>query len=463
MALVFIATWSLSAPAQSVVSLRNNLLWDATGTANLGIEIPVSDHWSVGLDAGFKSWPRFFVWDGDVVNNATHWRYFTLAPEVRYYPKLVQKGWFAGANAAYTHFNIGQIKPPFGLYADLQDHRWQGDLYTAALFGGYSWQLSRHLRLEVDAGVAAGYRKAARFECAHCGAQLGNSNGVTVLPKVGVSLAWNIGTRKQKKQEVIDIITVIERPDIKPVTDTTDITEKPDTLLPIIPPRPDSVIVITPKPKPQRPAILRPVEDYRPYYADTDLHRKEGIVPIWFEFSGYEIKRSVRIGGVQRDNGANLDSIIAITSRALADETIVPVKIQVVGFSSVDGGRWGNERLSLRRAEALKNYIQSFIDLPDGLFELVAGGEAWIELREELIDLLIEGGNDSFSPAELEKAIAIIDAYKDPVDRENQLRALNGGAFFRKLQRTLLADQRSAVLVRIYYEEVEQSILPTKR
>lgn len=42
------------------ISVRNNLLWDASGTANIGLEIPISEHWTIGANAGFKSWPRFY-------------------------------------------------------------------------------------------------------------------------------------------------------------------------------------------------------------------------------------------------------------------------------------------------------------------------------------------------------------------------------------------------------------------
>ena len=39
------------------VSIRNNLLYDATGTVNAGLEFQVGDHFSVGVNGGFKSWP----------------------------------------------------------------------------------------------------------------------------------------------------------------------------------------------------------------------------------------------------------------------------------------------------------------------------------------------------------------------------------------------------------------------
>ena len=74
------------------VSIRNNLLYDATGTPNLGLEFQVGDHVSVGVNGSFKSWPRFLAWDNDVEANPQRWRHFLVAPEARYYFNEVFKG-----------------------------------------------------------------------------------------------------------------------------------------------------------------------------------------------------------------------------------------------------------------------------------------------------------------------------------------------------------------------------------
>jgi hypothetical protein len=83
--ILIFAAWSLSSSAQGIVAVRNNVLWDATGTPNLGLEVTLSKHFTLGLDAAFKPWPRFLAWDNDV-NTDAHWRHLTLAPELRYYP-----------------------------------------------------------------------------------------------------------------------------------------------------------------------------------------------------------------------------------------------------------------------------------------------------------------------------------------------------------------------------------------
>ena len=80
------------------VSIRNNLAYDLTGTANLGVEVQVGDHVSVGVNGGFKSWPRFLAWDTDTEKNTMHWRHFLVAPEARYYFNEVFKGVYVASD-----------------------------------------------------------------------------------------------------------------------------------------------------------------------------------------------------------------------------------------------------------------------------------------------------------------------------------------------------------------------------
>ena len=67
-----LALLSSSAAAQGV-SLRTNLAWDAVAEPNVGVEFPISNHWSLGANAGLKAWPRWLAWDWDL-ENPTHWR-----------------------------------------------------------------------------------------------------------------------------------------------------------------------------------------------------------------------------------------------------------------------------------------------------------------------------------------------------------------------------------------------------
>jgi len=190
------------------VSIRNNLAYDAVGALNAGVEVQLGDHLSVGVNGGFKSWPRFLFWDKDNVENTSQWRHFLVTPEARYYFDEVFKGTFVGADFLYTHYNVGNVKFPFGLYPEVWDHRVQGDFYGLGLFAGYAWRLGPHWRIEALAGMHVGYAKAEKYECAHCGAKVGTREGVALVPKLGVNIAYNFKRREreQKKKEILEIV-----------------------------------------------------------------------------------------------------------------------------------------------------------------------------------------------------------------------------------------------------------------
>ena len=464
--LLFLTAWSLSTAAQGVVSLRNNILWDATGTPNLGVEFTISEHFTLGLDAAFKPWPRFLAWDNDPENNA-RWRHLTLAPELRYYPKQAARpGIFYGANLVYSHFNLGQFNIPIGPYADLQVHRLQGDIYGGALFVGYGWGLGKHFRLEVEAGAGAGWRQATAYECARCGAEIGPSNGVTIIPKLGLNLVWNIESRKKLRKDIINTIN-----DITAISDAPILPDAPvslDTVARVHPVADTTAVeppVIETEPEndtetdvestsPARHPLLRPIADYVPYSPDLILRRDEGSVPVSFQFAKYALLRSVYVRGQQRDNGEGLDTIVSVVNDAIQDESIEPVKVQIVGFASIDGNQWGNDRLALRRANAVKSYIQWKTGLPEEAFEVVCGGEAWSELMDELTQRH-EAGESKLTQAEYDRVLHIVDTVKDLDTRELRIKELAGGAVYQKLLATLFADQRSAVCVRIYYDATD--------
>lgn len=467
--ILILAAWSLSSSAQGIVAVRNNVLWDATGTPNLGLEVTLSKHFTLGLDAAFKPWPRFLAWDNDV-NNDAHWRHLTLAPELRYYPKQAAKpGIFYGANLVYSHFNLGSFNIPIGPYADLEVHRIQGDIYGGALFIGYGWGLGKHFRFEIEAGAGAGYRQATLYECTHCGPEIGPSNGLTIIPKLGVNFAWNIEGRKKIRQQISNTISEItsipdpQKLDDVPVILDTIVRTEPITVTPPPEPEPEPQPEPEPEPEPQpepqpgpeRHPLLRPIGEYVPYSPDMVLRRDQGSIQVAFQFAKYNLLRSVYVRGEERDNGEGLDTIESVIKEAIQDQDINPIKVQIVGFASIDGNQWGNERLALRRAEAVKSYIKWKTGLAEENFEVVGGGEAWTELMDELAERH-EAGQSKLTQAEYERVLKIVDSVKDLDTRELRIKELADGAVYQKLLKGLFADQRSAVCVRVYYDDNQQ-------
>jgi len=193
-ALLLVLTIQQAAEAQSSsdesvqlprIALRTNLLYDATLSPNLGVDVREDSAWTVGLLAGVNAW------DIDKEKNKK-WRHALFSLRARKYrDSLFHKGYFEG-DLIYSHFNVGNTKIPFGIYKGVQDRRLQGDLVALGGKYGYSWILARHWRIEAEAGVAVGYAWFKEYDCDHCGTYYGKGDRIFLLPQLGVNVVYII-------------------------------------------------------------------------------------------------------------------------------------------------------------------------------------------------------------------------------------------------------------------------------
>lgn len=184
------------------LALRNNLLYDATLTPNIGAELRIDSAWTAGVNIGLNAW------DIDKGKNKK-WRHLLIAPNVRRYfghksdkpadrplwgisVDSCRKVSYLELDAIYSHFNVGNTKIPFGLYKSIQDRRLQGDLFALGGKYGYSWILSRDWRLEAEAGIAIGYAWFKENDCDHCGNYYGKGDRIFLLPQLGINVVYII-------------------------------------------------------------------------------------------------------------------------------------------------------------------------------------------------------------------------------------------------------------------------------
>ena len=410
------------------MSIRNNLLYDATGTVNAGLEFQVGDHFSVGVNGGFKSWPRFLAWDNDNVNNTTHWRHFLVAPEGRYYFNEVFKGGFVGADFIYTHFNVGDVKFPFGLYPEVRDNRDQGSYWAGGLFAGWAWWPWQHWRLELLGGVAAGLAAYDRFDCAHCGTKLAEERKVALIPQVGLNVAYNPVARDKRKPrgqviERTDTLTVLQAP----VAFVVNLKEVAG---------PESAGDRLAK---QEPWVI-PIEKYRPLDYLT-RPGKDSIQYVIFPVGSAGLDR-------QLDRNAEvLDQLQSAIETIRNDETTDEILVSIVGLSSIEGPRAQNDTLSVHRARAVADYLNTRTFVSRKFFETIGKGEAWDWFKDQLE--AIPDGGEGLSGEEVSRLLDLVYNVKDADERERQLRARP--ALYKKVVNTLLKDQRNAGYIRVYY------------
>ena len=413
------------------VSFRNNLLYDATGTANLGVEIQVGDHVSVGVSGGFKSWPRFLAWDNDNENNTSHWRHFLVAPEARYYFNEVYKGFFVSSDFIYTHFNVGDVKFPFGLYPEVQENRDQGSFWGGGLMMGFSWWAWQHWRLEFVAGVAGGLAAYDRYDCANCGSKLAEERKAAIIPQAGINIAYNPVARNKRKPRVR---TVKE-------TDTLTVVSAPVAFVVNLQPvqAPESA---GDRLSQEKPWVI-PISKYRPLDYLTRPGR-DSIMYVLFPTGSSQILPNYPEAG---RNASVLNELKGAIETIRDDETTSEILVSIVGLASIEGPQVRNDTLSARRARVVADYLNEHTYVNRKYFETIPKGEAWDWFKDQL-EAIPEGG-EGISADQVEWLLNLVYNVKDADERESILRT--NTILYRKVVDRLLGDQRNAGYIRVYY------------
>ena len=425
-------------------AVKTNLLYDATLTPNLGFELPISTkHWTYGLNAGFRPWPT----DDQVTRK---YRHLMVSPYARLWVDSIYRHSFFSLYAVYSHYNVADVRFPFGLYKAVRDSRRQGDLGAIGLSYGYNWPLSSRWHVEAEAGAALAYTHFEEFACGHCGTKRGTHNKLFVLPKLALNLVYNIGPKPkpvEEEPETIELTPVA--PDTLQATGEQVFVFEPR--LSVVPDfRGRAGILSAENP------VLAHVSEYRPYDRTRIMRKEKGALYVHFPLGKYELNEDFR------NNGPVLQRILDITRQIMADTTSSVKRIQIIGLASIEGAVPANEQLAKNRAQVLQRYIQQRIPTPDSLYETTGGGEAWADFRDQLNDLVV--ADTTASPAliaQLRQAIDSIDSEGDVNVRERKMKRMNGGRTWQYLKQHVLSDQRNSGYLRIYYDYVPDKAAAT--
>lgn len=175
---------SLSFSYAQKVAIKNNLLYDATVTPNLALEIAMSRKMTLEMAAGLN----FF----DFSDNKKI-KHFLVQPELRWWTCDLFNGHFFGLHGHVAQFNVGGWDIPLGRLDTFRDNRYQGYLYGGGLSYGYQWLLRPRWNLE--ASIGGGYARIhyEKYPCTTCGTKLdeGHTNYLGVT-KAAVSLIYII-------------------------------------------------------------------------------------------------------------------------------------------------------------------------------------------------------------------------------------------------------------------------------
>lgn len=326
-------------------AVKTNLLYWTTATPNLAIEAKIGRKWTMDLSLGYN--PFTF-------SDNKKLKHVAVQPELRYWTRDPFRGHFFAANLLYSHYNAGGVKMPFGIFPELKDHRFQGDLGAIGVGYGYSWLLGSRWSIEAEAAIGYGLTHYSKYDCATCGSKLGEKTKSFVMPtKLAVSLVYHINKVKGKETE-------------QPANSSDAV------VLPMFPERPVVVdtVPVEKEQKKAEPIIINKVEDW----TKDDAHR------VHFLVGKSDLRRDYR------SNGKTLDALVARIQELQSDTSVTIRKIQVVGMASPEGSAKRNAQLIGERAEALKQYIQGSTSLSENVFECLDGMEEWEKLRGQQAD-----------------------------------------------------------------------------
>lgn len=152
-----------------VVGLKTNLLYDATQTINLGLEVGLAPRWSLDVSGNLNAWS---------VNDQL-WKHWILQPEARYWFCDQYAGHFVGGHVLGGQFNAGHLKHTYDFlgtqFSHLRDYRAQGWAAGLGVAYGYTWVLGRHWNFEAELGVGWIRTWYDLYECKECGKKIGEN------------------------------------------------------------------------------------------------------------------------------------------------------------------------------------------------------------------------------------------------------------------------------------------------
>ena len=167
-------------------AIKTNIVYDATATANLGVEIGLAPKWTLDISGNLNGWSK---------NEATKWKHWMVQPEARYWFCDRFSRHFLGVHAIAGAFNFGGIKNNISLlgtdFSVLTNKRYQGYAYGGGVAYGFAFMLSKNLNLELEAGFGYAYLDYDIFKCSGCQRNVGEGTHHYVGPtKAAVNLVF---------------------------------------------------------------------------------------------------------------------------------------------------------------------------------------------------------------------------------------------------------------------------------
>ena len=184
--LIILMVMAAGVARAQTVGVKTNILYDATASANLGIEFGLANHWTLDLSGNYNGWAI----------NDRKWKHWFVQPEGRYWFCSRFSGHFLAVNAIAGSYNIGNLHNNIKFlgtdFKSLTDYRYEGWGAGAGIAYGYAWILGKHWNLEAEIGVGWIYSRYDKFDCEICGKKVasGESHNYFGPTKLALTLEY---------------------------------------------------------------------------------------------------------------------------------------------------------------------------------------------------------------------------------------------------------------------------------
>ena len=384
----------VAAGPRNEIDLKTNLVYDATMSINLGVEVGLGRRWSLDVSGNYNPW---------TLSGGRKWKHWMVQPGVRLWTKERQEGHFVGLPGIGGVYNLNKVRLPFDAYPTMGDYRFEGWGVGAGLSYGYRWNFSQRWAMEGEIGVGYIYAHYDKYRCTNCGERLASGTHHYVGPtKVALNLIYRFGKKKRegalRVQRTFVPAPVSNEPGERIVRDTVVVR--------------DTVYL-------HDTVRVAPEAAMRHEKFTLRLHYKAGSSVLLRDFDG---------------NPDQLAAFAGFIDRMRRDTSIVIQAVHIRGYCSVEGTADFNNRLSYARAQGVASFFRYRYPALAELLRIEGRGEDW-----EGLLTLVEEAYGLESQDEIVHTILNVGVYEG---REKMLMMLSGGRSYRWMERELFPELR---------------------
>ena len=144
--------------AQDRWAVKTNLLHDATGSVNLGVEYGFAPKWTASVSGSYNDWMVRDMW-------LNHW---LVSPEVRYWFCERFQGTFFSVHAHTGETTLGSFRDfsqYYRRFPNLENFMHKDAFVIGAGVGfGHAFVVGRHWNIELELGVGYMYAKGDEYQ-----------------------------------------------------------------------------------------------------------------------------------------------------------------------------------------------------------------------------------------------------------------------------------------------------------